>query len=92
MLRTPKAKSWVRSIWSHGLRLLQLSAVAQLAASSWLAWQPGGVGDDDYFVFNLILLGALVLTVGYLLRSRYLIDYFGDFPPPPPVVQEQVEQ
>jgi hypothetical protein len=79
--RTPKAAAWVRKVWPHGLRLLQLSAIAELAASGWLAWTQGP--NSDNFVLNLVLLGSLALTFIYLLRSAYLKDYFADFPPAP---------
>lgn len=80
--RSKLGAAWARRIWPHGLRLLQLDALIELGSSAWLAYRLGP--SDDDFAMYVGLCAATALTFGYLCVSRYLRDYFAEFPSPPP--------
>ena len=75
--RVPGAGRAARAVWRHGrwLILLSLGAYPAILVTA-------GPPILDLGVPAWLALGANLILAAYVLRSRYLGDMFGEFPPP----------
>ena len=78
--RRPKGSSWARKAWAKGLWTMRVTALLQVLLNAWLLRQ--AVLADDWQI-PACWLALSVLILGYTFASKYLPDYFADFPPPP---------
>ncbi len=76
--RLPKSGAAVRWVWGAGRHLLLAAIVIYLT----LFALTRGLDIAAYGATTWINMGLNALVVAYILRSRYLRDLFGTFPPP----------